>query len=64
MEEHIIEKAKAIYDERSDELRHWVVERYSYGGAGAINGPVCDDQEKWTRRYMIYRALYLAKHDG
>ena len=54
------EKTYEIITERKDELREWVIKNCSYGGTGAINGPVFKTREGGIRHCMIKRAFDLA----
>ena len=56
-----------ILKTRQAELRQWVIDneqRLSYGGAGAINGPVFKDKEQAIRHHMLRRAFDLARMEN
>ena len=54
------QKTYKIIIERKAELREWVIKNCSYGGAGAINGPVFKTREGGIQHCMIKRAFDLA----
>jgi hypothetical protein len=59
----MIARATEIAIERKDELRDWVIKHKSYGGAGAINGPVFRDREEGIRHCIFRRAFDIAREE-
>ena len=62
--EALFERAAEIAETQREELEEWVLQNFSYGGAGAINGPIYRHKKNAMKRFVFRRALQLAKDEA